>query len=653
MAYSVKYLFKFRSAGGTTREIRVLKDGYSGDVIQRPLGRAPILKKQQNGPVHGTSLEFFAECNVDREFIEFYTSDPKEYRVDLYAGSTLLWQGYITPELYSEPDIAPPYDVQVVATDGIGELKLYDYSAQGSVTLRALLTYLLGYTGLSTDVNLVSSLKPGSWGAGALLGMTINLDYMSGDTCYDVLTYLLDTLHATITRWGNNWVIVRETNVTITSGKIRYFNTYGNSALLADSVQTLGNMYANPAWPVGQLSTVIDPAKNKVTVQAPWHPVTCLQNADMTSDTSWTKAKNARYGVDGYILPVNAGTGTSETAVISQAISMTGIRVPMTISVRATGVISEYAGQAFGSVMGVLITYKIGNVTYHLRKGSDGVPAWEQGDSIGTYVPLNARVDYQQPLSTWDASRIEAEELSIEGIPPFLQGTTFPSGTLKIYILGYCVKVFSAHLDVELPRGYADVLRINNGARGEGDTTEIAIGRVTSESAYYAAFLQGILLDSGSPITGFSDSNFTTSLDYLAFIARDYALSVALPRARITGTVSLESTIQAPPLIFSKGALNYWLETFSWNLYDDEMEIDARTLPSASLTVASETISESSAGAASSSSSGRSGGGSSIPGGDPLCVKNDGADNAVKTIVVVTAYPATPDPNTLYILVNS
>lgn len=97
MAYSIKYLFKFESAAGTTREIRVLKDGYSGDVIQRPLGRAPMLKKQQNGPVHGTSLEFYAECNVDREYIEFYTSNPKDYRVDLYAGSTLLWQGYITP----------------------------------------------------------------------------------------------------------------------------------------------------------------------------------------------------------------------------------------------------------------------------------------------------------------------------------------------------------------------------------------------------------------------------------------------------------------------------------------------------------------------------------------------------------------------------
>lgn len=615
MAYAIKYLFKFESSNGTTREIRVLQDGYTGEVIQRPLGRAPILKKQKNGTVFGTSLEFYAECHVDREFIEFYTSDPKAYRVDLYAGATLLWQGYITPELYSEPDIAPPYDVRVVATDGVGELKLYDYAAQGTVTLRALLSGLLARTGLGTDVYLISSLKAGSRGAGALLDMTINLDYMAGKTCYETLTYILDTLHATITWWKGAWILTRETNVTFTSGKVRYFNTAGNSALLADSVQTLGSLRANPAWPVGQLSTVIDPAKNRVAVQAPWHVVTCLQNSDMGSDSDWTKAKNARYETDGYVLPVNVGTGTDETAVISQATSMAGLRVPMSISVKATGAMSEITARVIGSMLGVLLTYKVGNVTYHLVKGEDGSPTWQQGEEIGTYIPLRgARIDFQQQLVTWNVSRIEAEELSIDNIPPFLQGASFPAGTLTVYILGYCVKVYGATLDVILPKGYQDILRIDNGARGEGSEVEVAIGRETADNAYYAAFLQGLLLDSGNLITSFSDANFPAGMDYLAFIARDYALSVALPRAKVTGTVYLESGIAAPPLVFTKGALNYWLQTWSWNLKEDELEIDALTLPSASLTVESETILESNGSTVSSADSAGSSGPSSFMG---------------------------------------
>ena len=602
MAYSIKYLFKFESAAGTTREIRVLKDGYSGDVIQRPLGRAPMLKKQQNGPVHGTSLEFFAECNVDREFIEFYTSNPKDYRVDLYAGSTLLWQGYITPELYSEPDIAPPYDVQVVATDGVGELKLYDYAAQGTVTLRNLLAGLLTRTGLGTDIYLISSLKPGSAGAGSLLEKTINLDYMAGKTCYDVLTYVLDTLHATITWWKGAWILTRETNVTFTNGKVRYFNTAGNSALLNDSVQVLGVMRTNPAWPVGQLSTVIDPAKNKVAVQAPWHPVTCLQNPDMTSDANWTKSNGATYATDGYQMPQS-----TPTPGITQTLSMTGLRVPMSLRVRATG-LTSLVGINPIAWLGVVLTYTVGNVTYYLYKDDTGAPVWRP--------EAGGNLDFEKSLVTWNATEIEAEDLTVENIPAFFQGNSFPAGTLAVNIAGSGIKVYSAYLDVTLPKGYADILHIGNGARGEGDTVEIAIGRESADNAYYAAFLQGLLLDSGSLITSFSDANFTTGMDYLAFIARDYALSVALPRARVTGTVFLESSVQIPPLVFTKGGLDYWVETWGWNLYEDELEISARTLPSASLTVQSEVILESNGSTVSSAgSAGSFGAGSSMGGG--------------------------------------
>lgn len=618
MYYEDKYLFRFESSNGKTREIRVLHREAGDRAIleasddnlltehtglflvvrtysetQRAQGRAPVIKKQQNGPIHGTSLTFFAECLIDGEFMEFYTTDPKEFRVDVYDGATLVWQGFITPELYSEPDIAPPYDVQVVATDGIGELKFYDFEPQGTVTLRAMLTYLLGYTGLSTDVNMVSTLKAGGRTADAtqLLENSINLDYLEGKTCYDALTYILDTLHATITRWGGSWLIVRETNVTIVDGEVKYFDPLGNWGTLDDSVQVLGKMYANPAWPVGQLSTVINPAKNKVVVQAPWHTVTGLQNPEMTSDDAWIKYNSASYDSvnGGYLLPYP----TSGTGQIRQQISMAGLRVPMSISVRATATSSAYSGQVIPAQLGVLLIYTVGTSSYHLRKGVDGVPVWTAGDLPSGAIPAGTPIDYQQTLVAWDASRIEAEELKIDNIPAFLESGSFRPGTLTVYIIGYCVTVFSAHLNVALPKGYQDILRLDNGARGEGSTVEVAFGRPDAETEYYAGFLQGLLLNAGEPIINFYDDTFDTSMNFLAFIARDYALSVALPRAKVTGKVYLEASIQRPPLVFAKGALNYWLQTWSWDLYEDELEIEAITLPSAQLTVLSETILES------------------------------------------------------------
>lgn len=608
MAYATKYLFKWQSAKGTTREIRVLKNGYSGSVIQRALGRAPILKKQKNGTVFGTSLEFYAECQVEGEFTEFYTTNPKAYKVQLYAGNDLLWQGYVTPELYSEPDIAPPFDVQVIATDGIGELKLYDFEPQGTVTLRSIFTYLLGYTGLGTDVYLISSLKAGSSGAGALLEKTINLDYMAGESCYDVLTYLLDTLHATITWWKGAWIVARETNVTFTSGKVRYFNTAGNSALLAGSVQTLGKMYTNDVWPVGQLSRKVDPAKKSVTVQAPWHVVTAFVNSGMDSDSGWTKANNASFdsAKKAYYLPDNVVPYQGNPAAeISQAVSMGGLRVPLSFSGKFCATeLPPFSGAIYGGVVGVDVLYVTGNVSYYLTKDDNGDTVWKQGNG-GKY-------DFQIRLSQVNTDEAGAEELTFE-VPPLMLNNTYPSGTLTFHIVGRSALVFNAFLDIKTSKGYQDRLHIDNGARGEEGEYEVAIGRETSDIDYYKAFMQGILLDSGSLITSFKDDAITTGMDFLAFISRDYARSFALPRIVRTGTVQLEAAVQFPPLVLTKAAVDYWLETWSWNMYEDELDITARSLPTASITVDSEVISE--ASGTTSGGSGSGGGSSSMIGG--------------------------------------
>ena len=599
MAYATKYLFKFQSANGTTREIRVLKDGYSGSVLQRALGRAPILKKQKNGTVFGTSLEFYAECKVDGEFAEFYTTDPKAYKVQLYAGNDKLWEGFVTPELYAEPDIAPPYDVQVIATDGVGELKLYDFAAQGSKTLRQMFTYLLGYTGVGTDVYLISSMKAGSSGAGALLEKTINLDYMVGKNCYEVLTYLLDTLHATITWWKGAWIVARETNVTFQNGKVKYFNTAGNAAQLAGSVVTLGKMYSNDAWPVGQLTQKVDPAKKSVTVQAPWHPVTCLVNSDMDSDTGWTKTNNAAYNSSkkAYSLPDNAPS--ANVATIAQNVAMGGIRVPMSFSGKFCATAAPTTGAIYGGIAGIGIKYVTsGSVSYYLAQDSEGNPQWVQGT-------LTGNTDFQIRLSSVDTDEINAETLEFE-IPALAVGSSFPAGTLTFEIVGRAALVFNAYLDVTLPKGYQDRLHLDNGARGEGDTVEIAIGRETSDIDYYKAFLQGILLDSGSLITSFKDDALTTATDFLSYISRDYARSFALPRIIRTGKVGLESAVTFPPLVFTKGAIDYWVETWGWDMYEDELDISARSLPTATITVESEVISEATGTTSSSQSSGGS-----------------------------------------------
>ena len=269
------FKFVFEDIHGVTNEIRI----GDGELTQRALGRPPVLKRKHSGRIYGTSLEIYAECLVNGEFASFYTPDPTAYLMQLYRGNSRIWKGYVTPELYAEPDIAPPYDVQIVATDGLGELKLHNFEAQGDKTLAALFDYLLNFTGSRDSKNFYSSLS-GEDSAGNSVSSSqmwssavINIDYKAGESCYDVLQYLLDTLCASITYHNCAWHIWRDNDVsasTLTSGAITSMSSGG-------------------IWPVGNLSTKIEPAKRQVTVEAPFHKWTPLVNPDMDADSGWTK----------------------------------------------------------------------------------------------------------------------------------------------------------------------------------------------------------------------------------------------------------------------------------------------------------------------------------------------------------------------------
>ena len=137
--YNTRFFFSFKSRSGREFRIDIKKQGYTGTATKRPLGQSPVLKRESgdNG-VYGTSLSIYAECQTDGEFAELYTSDAREYLVilSLVSGNTTtpIWHGFITPELYAQPEVAPPYDVQIVATDGLGELKLYNFATAGRVS---------------------------------------------------------------------------------------------------------------------------------------------------------------------------------------------------------------------------------------------------------------------------------------------------------------------------------------------------------------------------------------------------------------------------------------------------------------------------------------------------------------------------------------
>ena len=97
MSYGLKYRLSFDSVSGTPCEINILEAGYEGPVEKRNLGSAPVLKMDDGEAVRGTSLELSIETCFDGDLREFYTTDRKKFRVEVYRSGVLFWSGHILP----------------------------------------------------------------------------------------------------------------------------------------------------------------------------------------------------------------------------------------------------------------------------------------------------------------------------------------------------------------------------------------------------------------------------------------------------------------------------------------------------------------------------------------------------------------------------
>ena len=396
MAYAVHFRFQFRSQNDNIYRIDILEDGYTGDIVQRPLGGGPQLRRNRSGAICGTSLEFQAQALVDDEFADLYTTDAQALRVNLYQNESLIWQGYITPELYSDPYIAVPYNVKVTATDNLGELKLSDYTAQGRVSVAALIEDILSHTGLDFDVHWLSAMHPSDPtdvdAEDMASATTVNLDHLEGKTLYDVLQKVLEYLRS---------------GATITAPDGTTFD-----------IGDFGSMTSEVWWPVGYLSRTVQPAKREKVIISPnnWIKNLLPDTPDSSSHASHVEPTD---GSSPYWLlhPWNASL-QYQTASIAY-------RTPWIEWTPASDLVLHLAVQTIG----VLAGHKMNVLTAKVQ--------------VRVAVSLNGSVAYRYvtPDGTLSASAVDALEIDNKyrdtpedfsvGIPVFSQMAA--QGYTKLY----------------------------------------------------------------------------------------------------------------------------------------------------------------------------------------------------------------------------
>ena len=582
--YNTKYYFEFISQNGTGYTISIKQKNFAGSAVKRNLGRAPILRKEKSGAICGTSLEIYAECKVDGEFLELYTSDPKEFlvTVDVEGGTGYddrLWIGYISPELYSEPDIAPPYDVQITATDGLGELKLYDYTPQGKKSLFALIQLLVGSSGLPTNASdflLVSSLvnkdevlSP----VDTLTNAMVDLDHLEGKSHYDVLTKILESLHATIHQHNGSWMIVRECDLAQNTTIHRMDGTS-----VSISALHYGQVYAKDWWVINQLDLAIEPARKKIIVSQPYSlKGDWLLNPECSSDTGWIKSGSTSYNEKTGTYDLDGSAEGIYTNSISQSFNVekSSTRHILTIKVRASSWYDK------GAQVGIHVAINDGTDTYYLGRFQRGCRFRPELDYISEKVGDGEEAEFTYEFS----------------IPC--------AGTMTVMISAFKAFLWSGYIYVEgcslrhgeLPEGFQHVLSLNNGARGEGDDIELAFGGITKRDprdpgvGNIDRVIYGILT-----IDDFTTTKWGTDKvgqgDYLSVLAQDYALSVALPRLRIKGVLNTPLNAVAPFTFVNRDGVVLYAEVWERDLLNDEIAVELLSIPAATLSIESQTKSE-------------------------------------------------------------
>lgn len=593
MAYGVKYRFPFESVDGVAWTVDILKNGYSGSILTRAMGGAPALRKDQNGCIHGTSLDLIAECAVDGEFQELSTSDPFAFQVKVYHGEGALahnvWQGYVTPEIYNAPEIAPPYDVNITATDGLGELKQHNYAPLGNTTVAWLLNSLLSYTGLSLNTKIVSDLHPNgeSLDVGVWSNVRINLDYMSGETCYDVLQALLASMHATITQAESGWMIIKETGMTVevANALIRY---PGSGSSFTIDIPRFGQLSAHQGgfWPVGQMTREYVAPKKRIVLTSANH-----YRSDLASG-AWTVDGQASDEGSYYSLP-QSGSQISKTISFSHE-----IRKHLMLSVKVRNV-----GE--GSNVGTLVVYvkltghSYGGTVFYLVNGT-GNRRREAMDVTWSPSSGTCSFEVQAPME----SDTDQDYVTLDILLPlynnsarYYMGATSLDITIANGDSSYPKRVYGIDLyQYEQTAGFQKIVNIDNGARGEAPGVDLSVACLQGSNSYVGIeqMQYGVLMDPDNEKILAWDTNAFSNKDYFDIMVRDYALSYASARVRMSGILNTNPDWNAIPVMFIDDHDNvpYLVESFSWDLRNDEITVQMISLPVSSISVDSEDLEE-------------------------------------------------------------
>jgi hypothetical protein len=585
MSYGLKYRLSFDSVSDTPYEINILEAGYDGPVENRNLGSVPVLKMDDGEAVRGTSLELSIETCFDGDLREFYTTDRKKFRVEVYRSGVLFWSGHILPELYSEPYISVPFDVSVTASDGLGLLKNIPFGLSGKRSVFDVIKYCCEQTGLVLNYVFASKLlATGMSGVASVYTQAfVDCNAFDDADCYEALEKVLITFGSYIKQKDCKWHVLRYTDQD--TDLMEYDPSCNFAGGFRPVMKTLGAI-GDDTYPVGQLESEIVPARKDFTMEQPYelYP-SLLKDYCFAAVGSWILSPGVRFmRVDEETYCELKPTKLPEKleAYVMQSISVEACNRPFRIefqfsiclmSNREIGSIDMSTGRSFR--LEIFITDSGGTRHYLSAEGWGTKETYIEvrGDVQNGKLRITDGVNYDYIPASFETFRINLERIPYSGemafriVNPYKYYTVPGTPALDDYndMNIICLKEFVFTSDVD---GNPDVNVLLN-PEASTSAPSLKVGFVDAPFTENArGIFKNILMTSG----GFTSEWYCrgSGLDSFANIAlQDMSSRIGVPSFCLHGVIHATDF----DLLSDKySGRKLYLKEYSYDLMEEEID---------------------------------------------------------------------------------
>jgi len=229
-------------------EVLIYRRGYNGvsGKIDHA-GASPVIVSYKNvddnklSPIRACECRLTLVATENFTLQQFYTTDEREFKIVVKKDGVIKFSGFVIPDNSEEEFIAPPYDVLLRATDGIGALKkiAYPVPVGSKIDIKQrfidILAYALAMTNLDLDIvticNLYESKMANGLNDDPLAQASVNPLRMSENgkisDCYTVIEKLCLQFGAFLVQSNGAWHFVRQSEL---SNQVIRRRRYNNKA---------------------------------------------------------------------------------------------------------------------------------------------------------------------------------------------------------------------------------------------------------------------------------------------------------------------------------------------------------------------------------------------------------------------------------------